>query len=215
VTSLVTATGYPSRMGHHTLEMPPNTALRADLRDIRDAGDSDWIGFHGGELEGRRPKALCATCRAQLHATAAGGPGAIEPPVTLPSAAVREGASCAPLCFQCYRAEVARERALKGAGQIDTASVERFQTALPFEPVNRPRLEMLKADRVAARTIGHGFEDRRRRAQLAARHALRQAVAGFAYGKATPENRARDIAYAIHAAELQLPESWLPFVVSR
>jgi hypothetical protein len=133
------------------------------------------------------------------------------------------------LCFQCYRAEIDRTRALKAAGQLDTASAERFQTALPFEPVNRPRLEMLKAERSTARvstlaTSSGKFADRRRQAQIAARHALQRIAAGLAGSpgspgsnvwKPTPADREREIAAAIHAAELQLPESWLPFVVSR
>jgi len=171
--------------------------------------DSDWVGFPGGELEGKRPKALCPECRHQLQARAAGQPcrDAVRP----------------PLCFQCYRAELDRDRALKAAGQLDTASAERFQTALPFEPVNLPRLEMLKVERSAARasalvTSSGKFADRRRQAQIAARHALQQIAAGLAANgvrKRTPADRGAEIAAAIHAAELQLPESWLPFVVCR
>ena len=89
--------------------------------------DSDWIRFPGGVLAGKCPKTTCPTCRAAVGR-------ASEP---------RAGAT---LCFQCYRAEIDRDRALKAAGQLDTASTRRFQTALPFEPVNRPRLEMLKVD---------------------------------------------------------------------
>jgi hypothetical protein len=59
------------------------------------------------------------------------------------------------------------------------------------------------------------FADRRRQAQIAARHALQRIAAGVASYRATPVDREREIAAAIHAAELQLPESWLPFVVSR
>ena len=127
------------------------------------------------------------------------------------------------LCFQCYRAEIDRAHALKAAGQLDTASSERFQTALPFEPVNRPRLEMLKAERSTARasaivTSPGRFADRRRQAQIAARHALQRIAAGLGGNGAyrpTSADREREIAAAIHAAELQLPESWLPFVVCR
>ena len=106
---------------------------------------------------------------------------------------------------------------------MDTASEERFQTALPFDPVNRPRLEMLKAERSTARTstlaaTSGQCADRRRQAQIAARHVLQQitaALAGTNVWKPTPAERERDIATAVHAAALQLPESWLPFVVSR
>jgi len=164
----------------------------------------EWVTFPGGELEGKRPKALCAQCREWITRAAAA-----EAPPFRPRT----------LCFQCYRAEIDRERALKAAGDLDTASVERFQAALPFEPVNRPRLEMLRAQRSAARSTKHlgveRFEDRRRQAQIAARHALQRVAASLVARRATTSDRERGMAAAIHAAELQLPESWLPFVVSR
>ena len=168
--------------------------------------DGEWVSFPGGELEGRRPKVLCPDCRALVNRAAAGD-------AVLP---FRPRA----LCFQCYRAEIERERALKAAGELDTASIERFQSALPFEPVNRPRLEMLKAEHRAVRSADAAspiakFVDRRRQAQIAARHALQRIAAGLASYRATPSDREREIAAAIHAAELQLPESWLPFVVSQ
>jgi len=82
---------------------------------------------------------------------------------------------------------------------------------------------MLKAERSTARastlaTSPGKFADRRLQAQIAARHALQRIAAGLAGNgawKPTPAERAREMAAAIHAAELQLPESWLPFVVSR
>jgi len=168
--------------------------------------DGEWVTFPGGELEGKRPKTLCPQCRAAVNRAAAGE-------------TVRAFRSRS-LFFQCYRAEIERERALKAAGELDTASIERFQSALPFEPINRPRLDMLKAEHAAARTATSAspvarFTDRRRQAQIAARHALQQIAAGVAAYRATPVDREREIAAAIHAAELQLPESWLPFVVSR
>jgi hypothetical protein len=104
-----------------------------------------------------------------------------------------------------------RERALKAAGQLDTASDDRFQTTLPFEPIDRPRLQMLRGERAAERAVlqmGTGrYVDKRRQAQIAARHALQQIAAGLQVRGA--------VLAAIHAAELQLPEAWLPFVVSR
>ena len=151
--------------------------------------DAEWITFPGGELEGKRPGARCSACRAR------GG----------------HRASRGPLCFQCYRVELDRERALKAAGQLDTASDGRFQTALPFEPVDVVRLERLRAarsaDRVAAQVGVGRYVDRRRQAQIAARRALQQIATGI-------QSRGAAMA-AIHAAELQLPEAWLPFVVSR
>src|SRR4051812_45512618 len=91
--------------------------------DVAPAGgpviEGEWASFPGGELEGKRPKALCPVCREQLRRAAEGG------------AALSERRS---LCFQCYRVELERERALAAAGELDTASESRFQTTLPFEP---------------------------------------------------------------------------------
>ena len=188
--------------------------------------DKEWVSFPGGELEARRPKALCPACRNQLH-TAISGRDQRRPVLDTRE---HHGASASgvgvgphalkrsPLCFECYRAGLERERALKAAGQLDTASVERFQDALPFEPVNVPRLESLKVERQAARVeltrSTHGFVDKRRHAQIAARHALQQIAAGLRARQLAPSDRERVITSAIHAAELQLPESWMPFVVS-
>lgn len=178
---------------------------------------TDWVSFPGGELEARRPKALCPACRSQLHDTASGR--VLQPPVLDTREHSARGAKGSPLCFECYRAGLARERALKAAGQLDTASTARFQEALPFEPVNMPRLESLKVERQAARVeftrSTHGYVDKRRQAQIAARHALQRIAAGLRERQAAPSDRERVIASAIHAAELQLPESWMPFVVSR
>ena len=180
--------------------------------------EHEWVGFPGGELEGKRPKTLCPACRERLNGLALRG--------LLPSRAVHARPRHA-ICFQCYRAELDRERALKAAADLDTASCERFQSALPFEPVNTARLDRLRAERAASRvTIQDGagrFADRRRQAQIAARHAFEQIAAGLrargASGPSSQERQRKEIdramAAAFHAAELQLPESWLPFVVSR
>ncbi len=184
---------------------------------VQNVQDSEWIGFPGGELEGKRPKVMCPACREAL-----GGAFGRRAEAGQGVQARRDGLAGRTLCFQCYRAEMDRDRALKAAGELDTASVERFQTALPFEPLNRPRLEMLKVERATARsatlaTMSGKFTDRRRQAQIAARHAL-QRIAAMLPGKdgrqAASADHARAMIAAIHAAELQLPESWLPFVVS-
>src|SRR5436190_17272248 len=91
--------------------------------------DNDWVQFPGGELEGERPRTLCAACREQLHAAGRGVGGAAP--------------ARPPLCFQCYRAELERQRALKAAGDLNTASDARFQDGLPFEPIDRARLDAL------------------------------------------------------------------------
>ena len=123
------------------------------------------------------------------------------------------------LCFQCYRVDQARERALRSARSLNTASEARFQDSLPFEPVNRARLEHLRAERSTARAAlksGAGaFVDRRRQAQIAARHALDRIAAGLRSRGVHEPVRHQAIDDAIHAAELQLPAAWLPFVVSR
>jgi hypothetical protein len=123
------------------------------------------------------------------------------------------------MCFQCYRAELDRERAIAAAGQLDTASEARFQFQLPLEPINQPRLDALKAARSEARTAavqGIGaYVDKRRRAQMAARHALQAIADGLRAQRISAPERRAEMTAAIHAAELQLPEAWLPFVVSR
>ena len=172
----------------------------------------EWVSFPGGELEGKRPKALCPTCREALKRAAA----VVRPSSPSPSST---SSPSRPLCFQCYRVALDRERTLRAAGDLDTASDARFQSQLPFEPVNRGRLEMLKVERSAARTAGAQgagrFVDRRRQAQTAARHALQQITAGLKVRQLAPAVEMRVMEAAIHAAELQLPDAWLPFVVSR
>ena len=167
----------------------------------------EWVTFPGGELEGKRPKALCAACREALKREAAsyGQSGAAR--------------RSRLLCFDCYRADLARARALREAGDLDTASDTRFQTQLPFEPVNHSRLDTLKAARAEARataTQGIGqYAEKRRRAQIQARHALQTIAAGLKARQLAPTAQAQAMASAIHAAELQLPDAWLPYVVSR
>ena len=168
----------------------------------------EWVSFPGGELEGKRPRALCPACREALKREAA--------VASVPS---RCSSPPRPLCFQCYRADRERERALRAAGDLDTSSEARFQFQLPLEPVNRARLDMLKAERGEARTaaiagIGQ-YVDKRRHAQIEARRALQSLAAGLEARQVAPSAQAKAIDAAIHAAELQLPDAWLPFVVSR
>jgi hypothetical protein len=115
------------------------------------------------------------------------------------------------LCFDCYRVDLERTRALQAAGELDTASETRFQSQRPFEPVNQSRLRMLKAQwsearAAASRGIGQ-FVDKQHHAQIEARHVLQAITASF---------KARQIAQAMasatHAAESDM---WLPFVASR
>jgi hypothetical protein len=176
----------------------------------------EWVSFPGGELEGKRPKALCPACRNALkrEAMASRRSGASGPAdLSCPSSPSR------PLCFQCYRADLDRERAIAAAGHLDTASEARFQFQLPLEPVNHARLDGLKAVRAGARTVSGqaigAYVNKRRHAQIAARHAL-QAIAEELRARriAVPERR-QEMTDAVHAAELQLPEAWLAFVVSR
>lgn len=166
----------------------------------------EWVTFPGGQLEGKRPSVLCGSCRDALKREAASSGSA---------ARSRSGL----LCFNCYQADLARTRKMKDAGELDTASEARFQTQLPFEPVNHARLDTLKAARASARaadSVGIGqYTDRRRRAQIEARHALQAIAAGLRARQLTPAAEAQEMASAIHAAELQLPEAWLPYVVSQ
>ena len=167
----------------------------------------EWVTFPGGELEGKRPQVLCPACRQALNREAA---------TYGPSGAARHSRL---LCFGCYRADLARARALKEAADLDTASTERFQTQLPFEPLNHARLGTLKVARAQARaTASQGigqYADKRRHAQIQARHALQTIAAGLKVRQLAPAAQAQAMASAVHAAELQLPEAWLPYVVSR
>jgi hypothetical protein len=193
----------------------PQTAEPAPHSADPEWADPDWMTFPGGELEGKRPRALCRACRERHHRAATQA-------VTSAQAALKL------ICFHCYRAELERDRALRAAGQLDTASEARFQCTLPFDRVNTARLTVLKAARAADRQargasqaierppgvsqaierppgVGQAIErcvDRRRQAQIAARHALRAIGDGLRMQQ-------------VHAADLQLPEAWLPFVVSR
>lgn len=174
--------------------------------EVLQTADREWVTFPGGELEGQRPKRLCPQCRDKCNREFSPAFGAAAV-----SSRVR-----ATLCFQCYRLELDREKALKAAGELHTASDARFQFTLPWEPVDVRRLSTLKAARAAERVsvqAGSGrFVDRRRRAQIAARHALQMATAALR-ARTSDESRAGVLDGLGHAAELQLPESWLPFVV--
>lgn len=176
------------------------------IEDAPTHTDIDWTPFPGGELEGVRPRAQCRTCRARIGRDTAGA-GAVGKPA---------------LCFQCYRAEIEKNRKLKAAAELDTASNVRFQCTLPFEPVNASRLARLKVEREEARTksrAGAGRHiEKRHLAQIDARHALARLLHGLkqrelvGVGQAKGRRAAADL--AIRAAEMQLPESWLPFVVA-
>jgi hypothetical protein len=172
--------------------------------------ESEWITFPGGELDGKCPEVLCPECRQKLRRAARGA---------TKGAKAERSQYRAPLCFACYRAGLARERALKAAGGIDTASEVRFQSVLPFEPVNHARLERLRVERAAVRMANQAgvgrHTDKLRHAQIAARHALQDIEAGLHARKAEAAERKGVTSSAFHAAELQLPEAWLPFVISR
>ena len=178
--------------------------VRYESAQIAEATVNEWVTFPGGELEGQQPKVMCPECRERLRAAARAAALETTAAPQPPASGVR------PICFQCYRVDQARQRALRAARDLCTASEARFQDTLPFEPVNRARLERLRTERTAARVglkIGTGrFVDKRRQAQIAARHALDRIAAGL---------KSQEVADAIHAAELQLPAAWLPFVVAR
>ncbi len=159
----------------------------------------EWLPFNGGELEARAPRRLCAGCRAKGHQTA----GELHP----------------TLCFECHRAERDRITAIRAAANLETASEARFQDTLPFEPVNRARLAQLKVERISLReTMMEGvgrFELRRRQALIAARTALKRAVEQVRGRDGGRGEERRAFVMAMHAVELQFPEAWVPYVVSR
>ncbi len=187
-----------------TTPSPLRHTRRADSTD-RSAPDLlDWVPLPGGELEAPRLRALCQACReARQQATQRG----------------QVFRRSQPLCFACYRADGEHQRRLAAAVVLETASEERFQYTLPFEPVNRARLHQLRAARLAERAVeqqGIGrFADARRQAQIAARHALDRVMEELKTRGALAADRAPLPAHAVRAVELQLPDSWLPFVVSR
>jgi hypothetical protein len=169
--------------------------------------EKEWVSLPGGELEAQRPSVLCPACRARLQAR-----------VAKPASSHAPNRSKQPLCFACHRAGLERDRALKAAGELNTATEVRFQTTLPFEPVNQARLARLRQARVSTRAAQAGvgrYVDKRRHAQMAARHALERIVVGLRERNAAASERQQILAGAAHAAELQLPEAWLPFVISR
>ena len=210
------------------------TDRRSNFRSEQPQVSADeWVSFPGGELEGKRPRTRCPACREAIRRGRADRPK--------------------PLCFACYRAALDRraivQRALAAAGRLDAGSDARFQFQLPFEPVDHRRLDALKADRQSARqaerqTRVGAYVDRRRHAQIAARHALRQIAVGFharqpAVGEKCVERSEGSVgrleerrleerrlekrrleknsamAAVFDAIDLQLPESWIPFVMSR
>ena len=166
----------------------------------------EWVSFPGGELQGKRPNSRLTDPTDPIHAT----DRAHQAHPTHPAGT---------LCFQCFRAGLDRDRALKAAGELDTATDGRFQFVLPLEPIDQARLSMLKGDRAVARAEarqGAGeLVDRRRRAQIEARHVLHGVFAGLRSRQLPASLRESQSASATHAAELQLPDAWLPFVVSR
>jgi hypothetical protein len=165
----------------------------------------EWVTFPGGQLEGRRPRSLCAACREALkRAALANGNRAADG--ELPRRRT--------LCFQCYRADLERDRALKAAGDLNTTSAERFQCQLPLEAVDAARLARLKSQRAQSRAGTPHYEAARRRAQIESRHALQQIASGLRDRALSATDRHQAIFEAVHAAELQLPEAWLPFVVA-
>ena len=168
--------------------------------------ESNWQPFPGGELEGQPSKALCPKCRESARQGTADRPRAQ-----------------AALCFQCYSLDLERNRALEAAGELDTASEARFQSSLPFEPVNHARLIRLKAERQEARVTerkGVGmYVEKRRRAQIEARHALATILQGLKQRRLSSIGQRAEARSAgtspTFTGELQLPAAWLPFVAAQ
>jgi hypothetical protein len=171
--------------------------------------DEEWGSLPGGELEARRPKIVCPTCRERQRQAVRAQRG-LEAGTPGPEPRLHPQG---PICFECYRVDLARERAMRAARNLHTASEERFRCSLPFEPVNRVRLEQLRAQRAAERASkrgSHRFADRRRQAQINARHTLDRLADGLLSHRV-----AEPVRYPLSPVEGQLPDAWLPFVVSR
>jgi hypothetical protein len=167
------------------------------------AADGEWMPFPGGELLGERSQVSCAACRSRRD-----------------SRADTHGRT---LCFQCYRATLERRRRLAAALEAVVASDQRFQETRPFEPVDRERLDRLRAARLAERqeaTLLNGFARRRRAAQIAARHVLESGDCGMRAGqhKSSAADRETRVVHAVAVGAgtpLSMPLAWLPFLMSR
>jgi len=104
--------------------------------DVLHAADIEWTAFPGGELEGQRPRRLCPSCRRKLQHDVAQLLRAASPDAGL-NPPLQAEARRRPLCFGCYRLELDREKALKAAGELNTASEARFQETLSREDPDR------------------------------------------------------------------------------
>ncbi len=146
------------------------------MSEILHMPESEWMPFPGGELEGKRPKRLCPACR-QRSGQEIGN-------AQLAARGTESAGTRQPLCFQCYRLELDRERALEAAG----AARHRFGRAVsgraavragePGAAVDAQGGARRGARRVSSAGVGR-FADRRRQAQIAARHALQAIAAGL------------------------------------
>ena len=142
-----------------------------DMTDDSPAGsrqvvDPEWVPLSGGDLEARRPRAMCPACTAKAHRR-------LSVARLLPCVPrVRNPPPALSVFGLGWRAE----RALIAARDAPSVSVAGFQDVLPLEPVRSRELERLRMARVSIRTtaeFGAGaFEHRRRQAQMAARHEL-------------------------------------------
>lgn len=113
-------------------------------------------------------------------------------------------------------------RVLARLARLDTALVARFQEASPFEPVDHVRLERLRAalqreqrvEQAGAGQVTRRLDVRRRRAQIAARHALRTVADGL---RARQPGVGQPVTSGQRSGSttIRLPESWLPFAVGR
>lgn len=86
--------------------------------------------------------------------------------------------------------------------------------------MNTSRLARLKVERedarVKAREGAGSYIEKRHRAQIDARHALARLLHGLKQRELTGAGQGQRAAgMAMRAAEMQLPESWLPFVVAQ
>ena len=170
--------------------------------ETRQTIQEEWVTFPGGELEGKRPKALCQRAArpksGSRHRAYHGAPGTSS--VVLPVLPGRVGAIEPCSCWSA-------RHSIRGTLQVQ----------LPFEPVNEPRLAKLKwiapsAQLRSSESAASSTSGVRHKSPHATRSQM--IAAGLRTRQLAGDNvRAMDM--AIHAAELQLPESWLPFVVSR
>lgn len=193
----------------------------------------EWAMFQGGELEGERPSMRCTTCR-RRHREAApqSGPlcfqcyrleferrrqvmeaaelqamSAERLQYLLPFEAVDE-----PRLIMLRARLVAKQNVGGPVLQKAGGPVLGGPVVKGLEDLNAPKKNERKEN---VREVGPDLIVRRRRAQIAARHALSALAHGVAVSRATGTDGRGSPPLAESNDSVQFPASWIPFLVAR